>query len=194
MAFLIMFLRIASIALHVFSRACNYPEKWSSNEQGTTSCKSKSTLAPADASTTGSAYGQSHTPEYLVAAQNVHRFVRPFLTSPDGAFNVSQDADVISGRHSAPFFSLGDEKRRAIGIPCIDKTSLCTRERLDDQCPCQTVRGNRLRFHACSRSRELGALGHHSSQSRWRRLFAPDRTSDLTCRRKVGAFVITIRK
>jgi hypothetical protein len=74
-----MFLRIASIALHVFSRACNYPEKWSSNRQGTTSCKSKSTLAPADASTTGSAYGQSHTPEYLVAAQNVHRFVRPFL-------------------------------------------------------------------------------------------------------------------
>jgi uncharacterized protein YyaL (SSP411 family) len=116
-----MFLRIASIALHVFSRACNYPEKWSSNQQGTTSCKSKSTLAPADASTTGSAYGQSHTPEYLVAAQNVHRFVRPFLTSPDGAFYVSQDADVISGRHSAFFFSLGDEKRRAIDIPRIDK-------------------------------------------------------------------------
>ena len=115
-----MFLRIASIALHVFSRACNYPEKWSSNRQGTTSCKSNSTLAPADASTTGSAYGQSHTPEYLVAAQNVHRFVRPFLTSPDGAFYVSQDADVTSGRHSASFFSLGDEKRRAIG-PRIDK-------------------------------------------------------------------------
>jgi uncharacterized protein YyaL (SSP411 family) len=47
--------------------------------------------------------------------------VRPFLTSPDGAFSVSQDADVISGRHSASFFSLGDEKRRAIGIPRIDK-------------------------------------------------------------------------
>jgi uncharacterized protein YyaL (SSP411 family) len=116
-----MFLRIASIALHVFSRACNYPEKWSSKRQGTTSSKSKSTLAPADASTTGSAYGQSHTPEYLVAAQNVHRFVRPFLTSPDGAFYVSQDADVTSGRQSASFFSLGDEKRRAIGIPRIDK-------------------------------------------------------------------------
>ena len=115
-----MLLRIASIALHVISRACNYPEKWSSNRQGTTSCKPKSTQAPADASTTGSAYGQSHTPEYLVAAQNVHRFVRTFLTSPDGAFYVSQDADVISGRHSASL-SLSDEKRRAIGIPRIDK-------------------------------------------------------------------------
>jgi hypothetical protein len=66
-----LFLRIASIALHVFSCACKYPEKWSSNQQGTTSCKPKRTQAPADASTTGSAYGQSHTPEYLVAAQNV---------------------------------------------------------------------------------------------------------------------------
>jgi hypothetical protein len=109
----------------------------------------------------------------------VHRFVRPFLTSPDGAFYVSQDADVISGRHSAFFFSLGDEKRRAIGIPRIYKHLY--------------ARGNRRRFHAC-RGRALGALGHHSSQSRWRRLCAPDQTSDLACRRKVGAFVITIRK
>jgi hypothetical protein len=185
-----MFLRIASIALHVFSRACNYPEKWSSNRQGTTSCKSKSTLAPADASTTGSAYGQSHTPEYLVAAQNVHRFVRPFLTSPDGAFYVSQDADVISGRQSASFFSLGDEKRRAIGIPRIDK-HLYARENgwmINALARLYAVTG-----YAC-RGRELGALGHHSSQSRWRRLCAPDQTSDLACRRKVGAFVITIRK
>jgi methionine sulfoxide reductase catalytic subunit len=29
---------------------------------------------------------------------------------------------------------------------------------------------------------------------RWRRLCAPDQTSDLACRRKVGTFVITIRK
>jgi uncharacterized protein len=41
------------------------------------------------------------------------------LFSP--AFYVSQDANVISRRHSASFFSLGDEKRRAIGIPRIDK-------------------------------------------------------------------------
>ena len=172
-----MFLRIASIALHVFSRACNYSEKWSSKQQGTTSCKPKSTQAPADASTTGSAYGQSHTPEYLAAAQNVHRFVRTFLTGvlcqPGCRCDLRETQRILllSGR----------------------QTSLRTRERLDDQCPCQTVRGNRRRFHAC-RGRALGALGHHSSQSRWRRLCAPDQTSDLACRRKLGAFVITIRK
>lgn len=184
-----MFLRIASIALHVFSRACNYPEKWSSNQQGTTSCKPKSTQAPANASTTGSAYGQSHTPEYLVAAQNVHRFVRTLLSGvlcqPGCRCDLRETQPILllSGRRKAPRHRYSPHRQ----------TSLCTRERLDDQCPCQTVRGNRLRFHAC-RGRELGALGHHSSQSRWRRLFAPDQTSDLTCRRKVGAFVITIRK
>jgi hypothetical protein len=44
-----------------------------------------------------------------------------FSPAPTARFCVSQDADVISGRHSASFFSLGDEKRGAIGIPCIDK-------------------------------------------------------------------------
>ena len=67
------------------------------------------------------AYGHFGSPEYLTAAQNVHRFVRSFLTSPDGAFYVSQDADVIEGKHSADFFALNDAKRRAIGIPRIDK-------------------------------------------------------------------------
>ena len=66
-------------------------------------------------------YGQWHAPEYLAAAENVHRFVRTFLTSPDGAFYVSQDADVISGRQSSPYFALGDKERRAVGIPRIDK-------------------------------------------------------------------------
>jgi hypothetical protein len=51
----------------------------------------------------------------------VQRFVRTFLTSPDGAFYFSHDADVISGRHNASFFSRGDEKRRAIGISRIDQ-------------------------------------------------------------------------
>ncbi len=67
------------------------------------------------------AYGHFGSPEYLAAAQNVHRFVRTFLTSSDGAFYVSQDADVIAGKHSADFFALDDAKRRAIGLPRVDK-------------------------------------------------------------------------
>jgi hypothetical protein len=67
------------------------------------------------------AYGQWGTPEYLAAAQNVHRYVRGFLTSPDGAFYVSQDADLVAGEHSDSYFKLDDAKRRAMGIPRVDK-------------------------------------------------------------------------
>lgn len=71
--------------------------------------------------TYANAYGQWRDPRYLADAQNVHRYVKSFLTSPDGAFYVSQDADVVVGKHSADYFSMNDAKRRAIGIPRIDK-------------------------------------------------------------------------
>src|SRR6202012_5953538 len=44
-----------------------------------------------------------------------------FLTSPEGAFYVSQDADLIEGKHSADYFQLNDAKRRALGIPRVDR-------------------------------------------------------------------------
>jgi hypothetical protein len=113
------------------------------------------------------------------------------LFSP--AFYVSQDANVISRRHSASFFSLGDEKRRAIGIPRIDK-HLYARE-------------NGWMINALARLYAVtgyaSMLAEVESSARWdtthRNLAgggfcAPDQTSDLACRRKVGAFVITIRK
>ncbi len=66
-------------------------------------------------------YGQWHSQDYLDAAQNVHRYVRSFLMSPEGAFYVSQDADLIDGKHSAAYFALSDAKRRALGAPRVDK-------------------------------------------------------------------------
>ena len=66
-------------------------------------------------------YSQWHAQEYLDAAQNVHRYVRTFLTSPEGAFYVSQDADLIEGKHGGTYFALSDAKRRALGIPRVDK-------------------------------------------------------------------------
>ena len=66
-------------------------------------------------------YDQWRVPEYLAAAQNVHRYVHAFLTSPEGAFYVSQDADVAKGKPGADYFVLGDAKRRAIGLPRVDK-------------------------------------------------------------------------
>ena len=67
------------------------------------------------------AYGQWHVPEYLAVTMNLHRYVRAFLTSPEGAFYVSQDADLVAGEHSASYFALDDARRRALGIPRVDK-------------------------------------------------------------------------
>lgn len=55
------------------------------------------------------------------AAQDIHRYLRAFLRSPDGAFYVSQDADLIKGQHSEGYFAQDDAGRRKLGIPAIDK-------------------------------------------------------------------------
>jgi len=57
---------------------------------------------------------------YLTAAQAVHAYLKRFLTSPEGAFYTSQDADVIRGVHSEDYFALDDEHRRKQGIPQVD--------------------------------------------------------------------------
>jgi len=67
------------------------------------------------------AYSEWHDPEYLKAAQDVHRFLKTFLLSPDGAFYTSMNADLVDGKHSAAYFKLDDAGRRKLGIPRIDK-------------------------------------------------------------------------
>jgi uncharacterized protein YyaL (SSP411 family) len=67
------------------------------------------------------AWAQWHDPQDLKSAQAVERYVRTFLTDPDGAFYVSQDADLIDGQHSADYYSLNDSQRRTRGIPRVDK-------------------------------------------------------------------------
>ena len=69
------------------------------------------------------AYGQWHRPEYLAAAQNIQSYIRHFLTSSDGAFYVGQGGDVSAAKDSVSYFALSDAKRRAVGIPEIDKHS-----------------------------------------------------------------------
>lgn len=63
---------------------------------------------------------QWHDATYLSSAENVHRYIRSFLTSPFGAFYVSQDADLVDGQHSADYFALSDAARRKQGIPRVD--------------------------------------------------------------------------
>jgi uncharacterized protein YyaL (SSP411 family) len=66
------------------------------------------------------AYGQWRDPEHLRAAREIVRYLRGFLQSPDGAFYVSQDADLVQGEHAGEYFTLGDPERRAKGIPRVD--------------------------------------------------------------------------
>jgi uncharacterized protein YyaL (SSP411 family) len=67
------------------------------------------------------AYAQWHDPAYLKAAQAIQRYLADFLTSPDGAFYTSQDADLIEGQHSADYFKLDAAARSKLGIPRVDK-------------------------------------------------------------------------
>jgi uncharacterized protein YyaL (SSP411 family) len=59
-------------------------------------------------------------PAFLQSAQEIHRFLRTFLISPDGAFYTSQDADLVPGEHSAEYFTLPDAGRRKLGVPRVD--------------------------------------------------------------------------
>ncbi|MFY9222383.1 MAG: DUF255 domain-containing protein [Blastocatellia bacterium] len=59
--------------------------------------------------------------EYLKTAKDIHRYLKDFLTSPEGAFYTSQDADLVKGKHSEDYFKLDDAARRSKGIPAVDK-------------------------------------------------------------------------
>ncbi|MBC7944173.1 MAG: thioredoxin domain-containing protein, partial [Burkholderiales bacterium] len=67
------------------------------------------------------AYAQFSDPKYLRAGSDIHRYLNAFLTSPEGAFYTSQDADLIRGQHSEDYFALNDAARRKLGIPKVDK-------------------------------------------------------------------------
>jgi uncharacterized protein len=67
------------------------------------------------------AYEEWHDPQYLKAAEEVQRFLKSFLSSPEGAFYTSMDADLIEGQHSAAYFKLDEAGRRKLGVPRIDQ-------------------------------------------------------------------------
>ncbi|HWY40638.1 MAG TPA: DUF255 domain-containing protein [Chthoniobacterales bacterium] len=67
------------------------------------------------------AYALWKDPNYLRAARQIRSYLRNFLTSPEGAFYTSQDADLVPGKHSAEYFALNDNERRQRGIPRVDQ-------------------------------------------------------------------------
>src|SRR5215475_9336693 len=66
-------------------------------------------------------YAQFRDPAYLQAAEEIRRYLKRFLTSPQGAFYTSQDADLVEGHHSGEYFALDDAARRKQGVPRVDK-------------------------------------------------------------------------
>ena len=64
---------------------------------------------------------QFKAPKYRAAAERIRGYAARFLTSPDGAFYTSQDADLVKGEHSAAYFALGDAARLKRGIPAVDR-------------------------------------------------------------------------
>jgi uncharacterized protein len=73
------------------------------------------------------AYALWRRPEDLASARAIRGYVRDFLTSPEGAFYVSQDADLRAGEHSGEYYALSDAERRKQGVPRVD-TNLYARE------------------------------------------------------------------
>ena len=67
------------------------------------------------------AYALWKDPKYLNAARNIERYLASFLTSPGGAFYVSQDADLDHDTDGHTYYALPDAERRKLGIPRIDK-------------------------------------------------------------------------
>jgi uncharacterized protein YyaL (SSP411 family) len=66
------------------------------------------------------AYALWHDKTWLSAAQRIRGFLKEFLTSADGAFYTSQDADLIPGQHGGEYFRLSDFERRKQGVPRVD--------------------------------------------------------------------------
>ncbi len=72
------------------------------------------------------AYGATGDAALLADAQHIARYMGTFLSSAEGAFLVSQDAD--AGAHDEHqtfvdgdvYYRLGDRERRALGVPRVD--------------------------------------------------------------------------
>jgi uncharacterized protein YyaL (SSP411 family) len=67
------------------------------------------------------AYALWKDSKYLAAARDVERYLLAFMLSPEGAFYVSQDADLNHDVHGHEYYALSDNARRKLGMPRIDK-------------------------------------------------------------------------
>ena len=67
------------------------------------------------------AYALWKDEKYLTAARDIERYLAGFLIGPDGAFYVSQNADLDHDTDGHKYYALDDAGRRKLGMPRIDK-------------------------------------------------------------------------
>lgn len=67
------------------------------------------------------AYALWKDPKYLAAARSIETYLATFMTSPEGAFYVSQDADLNHDVDGHKYYALPDGERHKLGMPRIDK-------------------------------------------------------------------------
>jgi uncharacterized protein YyaL (SSP411 family) len=73
------------------------------------------------------AYALWRDKTYLQAAEKIDSYLKNFLSSPEGVFYTSQDADPVPGEHGGEYFQLSDARRRQRGLPRVD-THIYARE------------------------------------------------------------------
>ncbi len=73
------------------------------------------------------AYALWRDQKYLAAARDIERYLASFLLNSDGAFYVSQDADLDHDTDGHTYYALSDGARRKLGMPRID-SNLYARE------------------------------------------------------------------
>lgn len=67
------------------------------------------------------AYARWNDPKYLKAAKDIERYLTSMMLGPEGAYYVSQDADLNREVDGHAFYALNDAERRKLGMPRIDK-------------------------------------------------------------------------
>lgn len=60
-------------------------------------------------------------PQWIEPAEKIHGYLKSFLTSPDGAFYTSQDADLSPDEPGAKYYAIDDAGRRKAGVPRVDR-------------------------------------------------------------------------
>jgi uncharacterized protein YyaL (SSP411 family) len=66
------------------------------------------------------AYARWRDRRYLATATAIHSYLTNFLLGPDGAFYVSQDADLNAAVDGQTYYALDDSARRKLGLPRVD--------------------------------------------------------------------------